>query len=60
MKLTQGVRTFGVDSPFTKAIQTTPGQVGATMPKVSMYDGRGDPYEHLTKYELMMTQFEHK
>lgn len=28
------------------------------MPKLSMYDGR-DPYEHVTKYESVMTHFGH-
>lgn len=40
LKLARGVRMFSVDFPLTKAIQTTPGQVVAIMPKLSMYDGK--------------------
>lgn len=59
LKLARGVRTFSVDSSFIKAIQIAPGQVEATMPNLSIYDGRGDLYEHLTKYESVMTHFGH-
>lgn len=58
LKIAQGVKTFSVYSPFTKATNS-PREGRAIMLKLSMYDRRRDPYEHLTKYESVMTHFGH-
>lgn len=49
-----GIDHYSTESPLSRFIKDYIPRAGNPIPKMTFYNGKGDPYEHVTKYERLM------